>query len=298
MRKGFTEENSKEMEVALKVRVPRDFGGELERRVDEALADVMFDFGCEMIDVGVYRDVLGWEKGDGLDAWRRMVVDEIDLNYEVYDLSEPEKEALLDDVGMIDRLAKAMEIRMQRGDRNEYQALELVFERDFPDIFEGWRNGFYGEWLDGLKLKYPVYIDDGTLYIDTGEADDVEVYLGNDGKLYCRMPDEDEPRPLKERFEDVEEGDAFFYGNKGNISIADSDVSMSSDGPVDYFLIECADGDCCFGENFGAEVAAKVRAILESFAVADKELVNRLVDAQKRAGVPALDKGNNLEIGQ
>lgn len=79
-------------------------------------------------------------KGDGLDNWRRMVRDEIDTNPEVYDISsDDEKNALLDAKEIIDKLAESMEIRMQRGDLHEYDALEIVFQKDFPSILTEFR---------------------------------------------------------------------------------------------------------------------------------------------------------------
>ena len=50
MRKGFTEENSKEMEVVLKVRVPVGFDRDMESKLDEALADTLFALGYELVD--------------------------------------------------------------------------------------------------------------------------------------------------------------------------------------------------------------------------------------------------------
>lgn len=103
-------------------------------------------------------------KSDGLDEWRRMVRDEIDINPEVHDIiSDDEKNAILDANEIIDELAKLMEIRMQRGDRNEYDALEIVFQMDFPQILNEYREDL----LQDLK-------DELTDIINEREDDDID----------------------------------------------------------------------------------------------------------------------------
>ena len=262
MRKGFTEENSKEMEVVLKVRVPVGFDRDMESKLDEALADTLFALGYELVDSKEYRDVPGWSKGDGLDRWRRMVVDEIDLNYEVYDLSEAEKDALLDDVGVIDSLAKQMEIRMQRGDRNEYEALEIVFQKDFPEMIDAFRKDRTESLVDGLGLFYDASVNGQALFVDCWKGETVEIFLADDGGLMCKLPDEDEPRALRERIQDVEPGDAFLFGDGGSIRTSSEAAHQNFDEPDNPWILYGDDGDCYFEEDFGPSVGQKMRELL------------------------------------
>lgn len=57
MRKCFENNNYLEKEVVLNIRVSKDFDEDMERRIDEALADVLYKLGCELIDSKEYRDV-------------------------------------------------------------------------------------------------------------------------------------------------------------------------------------------------------------------------------------------------
>lgn len=204
-----------------------------------------------------------WVKNDGLDAWRRMVVDEIDLNHEIYGLSASEKDALLDDVGLIDNLAEAMELCMQRGDRNEYDALELVFQNDFPGMVDEFREGNLERLAEGLGLFCDASIHGSTLFVDCWKGDSVEIFLADDGELMCLLPDEDSPRALREKIQDVEPGDAFLFGGGGSIRTASEAAHQNFDEPDNPWILFGDDGECYFEEDFGRELGANIREILE-----------------------------------
>jgi len=57
MRKEFQNNNYLEKEVVLNIRVPKNFNEDMERRIDEAFADLLFDLGCELVDSSEYRGV-------------------------------------------------------------------------------------------------------------------------------------------------------------------------------------------------------------------------------------------------
>lgn len=57
MRKGFENGNFEGKEVVLRIRVPKGFDEDMERKVDEALADTLYNLGCELVDSKEYRDV-------------------------------------------------------------------------------------------------------------------------------------------------------------------------------------------------------------------------------------------------
>ena len=57
MKKSFENNNYLEKEVDLNIRVPKSFDEDMERRIDEALANALFDLGCELVNSGEYEDV-------------------------------------------------------------------------------------------------------------------------------------------------------------------------------------------------------------------------------------------------
>lgn len=57
MRKEFNIENSLEKEVVLTIRVPKDFDENMERRIDMALSDLLYDLGCELVNSSEYRTI-------------------------------------------------------------------------------------------------------------------------------------------------------------------------------------------------------------------------------------------------
>jgi len=77
--------------------------------------------------------------GDGLDTWRDMVRQEIDLNDDYYGLSKDEADALQVNAEVVDTLVRHIENYMVNYDVNAYQALDLVFRDEFPEILEEFR---------------------------------------------------------------------------------------------------------------------------------------------------------------
>lgn len=57
MRKDFNIENSLEKEVVLTIRVPKNFDENMERQIDEAFSEVLFELGCELVNSEEFRNV-------------------------------------------------------------------------------------------------------------------------------------------------------------------------------------------------------------------------------------------------
>lgn len=56
MRTGLNIENSLEKEVVLTIRVPKSFDENMERQIDAAFSDVLFNLGCELVNSEEYRN--------------------------------------------------------------------------------------------------------------------------------------------------------------------------------------------------------------------------------------------------
>lgn len=264
MRKGFTEENSKEMEVVLKIRVPQDFDETLEARIDEALADTLHNLGCELIDSKEYKDVVGSRANDfSLDDFRAMVKEELELNgVSSYGLTKEEVDGILLDADFIDLLAEYMDRTMYQVDGNVHRALKFVFEQYFSEGADDFREKQQKAIIDGLHLFCDASIDGGTLFIDCWKGDSVEVFLAEDGGLMCLLPDEDEPRALRDKIQDIEAGDAFLCGNCGIVRTTSESAHQNFDDADNPWILYGDDGDCYFEEDIGSVLGKKMRALL------------------------------------
>lgn len=281
MRKDFTDNNSKEMEVVLKIRVPENFDRDMESRIDEGLANALYDLGCELVDSSPYMDSAELARKreheqsryDGLDEWRSMVREELALNGVLArGLSQVEVEEMLAMPDVIDGLAVRMEGCMQRVDGDEYRALEVVFEDYLPVVYDLYREKKNEDLIDSLDLTRDASIDGGTLFINSWYEDDIEIFLGENGSLYCQLPDEDEPRPLKDRIEDIKEGDAFFFGEDGLIRTASDKAHQNFDEPDEPWITYGDDGDCYFEEDIGTALGVKVREVLDKLPAREQEV--------------------------
>ena len=77
--------------------------------------------------------------------------------------------------------------------------------------------------FDELRLRLPnlQYTLDGTLEYTLPEGMATLILDGRD--LYCQLPKNDTPIPLKAHIDDIRKGDAFFAGNNGQICVAAAD---------------------------------------------------------------------------
>lgn len=307
MRKGFTEENSKEMEVVLKIRVPVSFDEMMESRIDEALADTLFQLGCELVNSREYSD-LGEEFERprsvhfSMDDMRAMIREEVVTNgVSIYGMTGEEVDVMRVDAESIDVLAEYMDKAMFQFDGNEYRALEFVFEQNFVDVLDAFREKLKGWSVDGLGLFYDASIHGSTLFVDCWQGDSVEIFLADDGGLMCLLPDEDEPRALRENIQDVEPGDAFLFGGGGSIRTASEAAHQNFDEPDNPWILYGDDGEVYFEDDIGSELGRKVRALLEKLPArnephAEKPSLNDRIQsaAQSAAGLSAADKSVNF----
>lgn len=213
-----------------------------------------------------------WVRGDGLDQWRRMVIDEIDVNSDVYGLSNEEKDVILKKDDVVDFLAERMETYMARGDRNEYQALEMAFQAHFADMVKDFRQE---EVSDAILFSDVLFEDDSLLY-GMDAPDEIRVFHDGNDNLYCQFADEDFVRPLRDRIQDVQEGDAFFWMNEGHIRIADEDAHQNFDEPDECWVVHDTDGEGYFEEDIGTDLGEKIRNLMKSLK--PREVQERLED--------------------
>lgn len=191
--------------------------------------------------------------GDGLDKWREMVREEIDLNGETcYDLSSFQVAILQADNECISALAKLMQDYLNSGKDTEYTALDKVFDRHFPEV------------LAKYQENHPAIPP-----ADLCRCDDVlfftrqQVFLGPDGNLFCRLSDEDTARPLRSRIEDVREGDAFFYGNSGAIRTTSDNASRQEDADGTAWVVYGNDGEVYFEHDIGTDLYETTKKFLD-----------------------------------
>ena len=135
----------------------------------------------------------------------------------------------------------------------------------------------FGRMVDDLRLFYEAEIDGGTLFVGCWHGEDVEIFLGDDGNLMCLLPDEDEPRSLRDSIQDVEPGDAFLFGGGGSIRIASEAAHQNFDEPDNPWIVYGDDGDCYFEEDFGVELGKKMKELLEKLPARDADLIENAV---------------------
>lgn len=196
---------------------------------------------------------------DGLDQWRRMVRDEIDVNNDIYELTDDEKWLLIADSYVIDSLAERMEMYMGRGDRTEYVALEMAFENDFPELLKDFR---VNRACDALNFTH-VSCTDHAVFYGNESSDDVKIFHDENDNLYCKFKDEDFARPLRDQIKDIKEGDAFLWMNEGYICIAGEDAHQNFDEPDECWVVHDRNGEGYFEEDVGTELGMKIRNLMK-----------------------------------
>lgn len=196
---------------------------------------------------------------DGLDQWRQMVRDEIDTNSDFYELSDEEKDLLIAKSRIVDYLAERMEMYMGRGDRNEYVALEMAFENDFPGMVESFREERVADALGFANFK----VEDNAVFYGNYSEDEVMIFHDGDDNLYCKFGGEDVVRPLRDKIQDIQEGDAFLWKNEGYICIAAADAHQNFDEPDECWVVHDRAGEGYFEEDIGTDLGEKIRNLMK-----------------------------------
>lgn len=268
MRKDFLDGNFLEKEITLHVRVPDNFDEEMECKIDEALADTLYELGCELVDSKEYKDIANEIARPrsvhfSMDDMQAMIREEIVLNgVSIYGMTGEEVEVMRVDSESIDVLAEYMDKAMFQFDGNEYRALEFVFEQNFVDVLDAFREKLKGWSVDGLGLFYDASIHGSTLFVDCWQGASVEIFLADDGRLLCLLPDEDEPRVLRDRIQDVEAGDAFLVGNGGTIKTTSEGAWESSNLPGEPWCLIGDDNEVYYEHEIGADIGQKMKELL------------------------------------
>lgn len=96
-----------------------------------------------------------------------------------------------------------------------------------------------------------------------------KVFLNEDSALCCKLSDEEEPRYLRYRIEDIKEGDAFFFGSGGAIRTTPDNAHFFKDQPVgkeDQWVVYGDDGEVYFEDDIGVGLGSEVKKFLLSLS--------------------------------
>ena len=295
MRKYFLDGNFLEKEITLHVRVPDNFDEEMESKIDEALADTLYNQGCELVDSKEYKDIGApvlhpQLRNFGMENMRAMIREEIALNgASYYGMTNEEVAALQKNNGLIEELVLYMDGYMQRMDGNEYRALELVFEQNFCDVLDEFREERLDEMVDALQLFYDANINGSVLYVYCWWGESVEIFRADDGGLMCLLPDEYEPRALRDRIQDVKAGDAFLVGDGGTIRTTSDGAWKSTNLPGEPWCLIGDDNEVYYEHEIGTEIGQKMKELLEKLPEQEKKQasVGKVIsEAAARSGEP------------
>lgn len=211
-------------------------------------------------------------RGDGLGQWHRMVIDEIDLNYEVYGLTVEEKDKVLGSDYTVDSLVVRMQMYMQHGNRTEHDAIEMAFQNDFGELVEDFR---LDEVFNALAFDH-AYASSSLLAFGQQSSGEVKIFHDGVGSLFCRFRGENFDRPLRDRIQDIKEGDAFLRNNQGYVCIAGENARQNFDMPDACWVVHDRNGEGYFEEDIGKELGTKIRNLMKSLK--PREVQGRLED--------------------
>ena len=207
-------------------------------------------------------------RDDGLDHWRDMIREELDINGICYNFSNADVKRLQADEEFIDQMAQEMNsYYAKHPNKSEYDTLNALFEEKWLDIIISCR-------LDRLNsFTHDVKLEGTSVFVHN-----VKISLAEDGSLLCQFPDETFARPLKSRIQDIKQGDAFFIEYDGVIHIANSDSHQNFDEADTPWFVYDSNEASWFEEDINRSFILEVTDLLHlSACVSQKTPLDSMV---------------------